>query len=271
MKSKSDSKRQKTVVITGASKGIGLATAKLFAQKGYKVFDLSRSGKTNQVYEHFDCDVTQSDSLTSAREQILQRCNCVDAVICNAGYGISGAVEFTTTQEAKRQFDVNFFGAFDTAKAFLGQMRKQGFGHIVFVGSVAGVFAIPFQAFYSASKSALNALACALKQEVKGFGIKVSVVMPGDTKTEFTAGRQKSVLGQDVYSCMQKSVSLMERDEQKGKSAYFVAKLIYKQATKKRPKILVTAGAGYKTLVFLKRLLPETMSNNIVGGMYCKK
>ena len=142
---------------------------------------------------------------------------------------------------------------------------------MIFVGSVAGTFPIPFQSFYSASKSAVISLASALRQEVKPFGIKVSVVLPGDTKTEFTNYREKSHEGSDVYTRMENSIKRMEKDERNGKSADSVAKVVYRQAVKKRSRVTITVGGSYKALTFLKRILPETFVNNVVGKMYCKK
>ena len=262
---------QKVAVITGASRGIGLVTAKLFYSKGYMVYDLSRSGCDTTWCKHLFCDVVDPNSIKNACDSIVKEVGRIDTLVVNAGYGISGAVEFTSLTDAKKQFDVNFFGAFNSAKAFLPQLRQQGFGSIIFIGSVAGVFYIPFQSFYSATKSALNSLCGALRQEVKEFGIKVSIVLPGDTKTEFSKGRQKSNEGKEVYAKMQKSVSQMEKDEEFGASADCVAKVIYKVANKKHPPLSTTVGFGYKTLVFLKRILPETMINDIIGKIYCKK
>ena len=266
-----DSQQKKVAVITGASKGIGQATAKLFNARGYEVYDFSRSGKDTEWSKHVYCDVTDGDSIQKATQQVLSFCERIDTVVCNAGYGISGAVEFTTEEEAKRQFEVNFFGAFSTAKAFLPTFRKQSYGNLIFVGSVAGTFPIPFQSFYSASKSAVISLASALRQEVKPFGIKVSVVLPGDTKTEFTNYREKSHDGSDVYTRMENSIKRMEKDERNGKSADSVAKVVYCQAVKKRSRVTITVGGSYKVLTFLKRILPETFVNNVVGKMYCKK
>lgn len=266
-----NSQQQKVAVITGASKGIGLATAKIFSQKGYKVYDLSRSGKDNEWCKHIFCDVSRLDSIENAKQIILSENKKIDVLVCNAGYGISGAIEFTTEEDAKKQFDVNFFGAFSTAKSFLSVFRRQKQGKIIFIGSVAGNFAIPFQAFYSASKSALASLACCLRQEVKQFGIKVTIILPGDTQTNFTQYREKSDLGCDVYANMQKSVNRMEKDETQGKSADGVAKVVYRYANKKNPPVAVTVGASYKMLNFVKRILSETFVNDTVGNIYCKK
>ncbi len=258
----------KTAVITGASSGIGFFTAELFAKKGFKVYDLSRSGKDTDSVKHIFCDVTDPKSVSDAFDKIE---GDIDTLILNAGYGISGAIEFTDIAEAKRQFDVNFFGALLCAQAVLPRMRKQNYGNIIFVSSVAAIFSIPFQSFYSASKAAINSLTCALKQEVKPFNIKVSSIMPGDTKTSFTTNRNKNQKGANVYKSLNNSVTAMEKDEQTGVSAQKVAKVIFKQAQKKRPKVLMTVGAKYKLFVLLSKLLPSNFANNVVGGMYCKK
>ena len=114
---------QKVAVITGASRGIGLATAKLFYSKGYVVYDLSRSGSDTAWSKHFYCDVVDPTSIQNACESILNEVNRIDVLVVNAGYGISGSVEFTNLTDAKKQFDVNFFGAFNTAKTFLQQSK----------------------------------------------------------------------------------------------------------------------------------------------------
>ena len=119
-------------------------------------------------------------------------------MINNAGFGISGAIEFTPIEQAKRQLDVNFFGMVNMNHAVIPVMRKQGFGRIVNLSSVAGAIAIPFQAFYSASKAAINSYTMALANEIKPFGVTVCCVQPGDIQTGFTAARQKIVIGDDI-------------------------------------------------------------------------
>ena len=110
----------------------------------------------------------------------------IDVLINNAGFGISGAVEFTGTEEAQRQLDVNFFGMVRMNRQVLPVMRKQGYGRIVNLSSVAGAIPIPFQTYYSASKAAINSYTMALANEVKPFGIQVCCVQPGDIRTGFT-------------------------------------------------------------------------------------
>ncbi|MBQ2441073.1 MAG: SDR family NAD(P)-dependent oxidoreductase, partial [Paludibacteraceae bacterium] len=138
----------KTLLITGGSSGIGQATARLFVDKGWQVFELSRSGKNENGIVHVDCDVTHQDQVRHAVASVLEQTKQIDVLISNAGFGISGSVEFTNSEDLHRQFDVNLFGSIYVVQAVLPVMRSQNFGRIIFVSSVAAIFPIPFQAFY---------------------------------------------------------------------------------------------------------------------------
>ena len=150
------------LIISGGSSGIGKATASLFAERGWRVFELSRHGQSQDGITHIDCDVTSEQSCQAAVAQVLKQTDRIDVVISNAGFGISGAVEFTDIKEAERQMDVNFLGAVRLTQAVLPQLRQQRGGRIIYTSSVAAVLAVPYQSFYSASKAAINALALAL-------------------------------------------------------------------------------------------------------------
>lgn len=258
----------KTMIITGGSSGIGKATAEMFAKNNYKVYELSRHGESTKSITHIDCDVTNSDDCKRAVEQVKKECGIIDVLISNAGMGISGAVEFTDVNEAKKQFDVNFFGALNITQAVLPQMREQRSGKIIFVSSMMAVFSLPFQAFYSASKSAINSLAMALRNEVAPFGIEVCSLMPGDVKTGFTAARKKSLVGCDVYTHMEKAVSTMERDEQNGITPERMARKLLKLANAKHPDAASTVGWMYHLFILLGRLVPTTWAYKIIGKMY---
>ena len=256
------------VIISGGSSGIGKATAVLFAERGWHVFELSRSGADQPGITHVTCDVTSDESVQQAVQTVLKQAKTIDVFISNAGYGISGAIEFTRVEDAKRQMDVNFMGAFRLTKAILPTMREQGYGRIIFTSSVAAVLSIPYQSFYSASKAAINAMALALQNEVRAFGIHVSVLMPGDVATGFTDARDKSVAGEDVYTNIRKAVSTMEHDEQHGMSPLQMAKQLYHIATCRCPKPQYVGGAQYKVFCLLDRILPKRLVNWIVGQLY---
>ncbi len=258
----------KVLLITGGSGGIGRATALLFAKKGWRVYEISRHGKSLDGVEHLDGDVTDFSSLKTAVQQLIDKENHIDTLICNAGYGISGSLEFTEISDASRQFDVNVFGMVRTIQAVLPYMRQRNEGKILVTSSVAAVLPIPYQAFYSASKAAINALVCSLRNEVKDFNIQVSAVMPGDVKTGFTVARQKSEKGAEIYTNMSNAVNVMEKDEQNGLSCEFIAEYFWRIANKKNPKPFYTTGFSYKLFVFLEKLLPKRFSNWVVGKLY---
>lgn len=258
----------KTLVITGGSSGIGRATALLFSAKGWKVYELSRHGVSANGIVHIDCDVTRFDLCQAAVAQVLALESSVDVLISNAGMGVSGPVEFTDEAEMRRQMDVNFFGAVNIAKAVLPQMREQRGGRIIFVTSVAAVFSIPYQSFYSASKAALNTVALALRNEVRPFGISVCCLLPGDVKTGFTDAREKGKEGAEIYPAMNHSVEVMEQDERSGMAPETIASQLWRLANNRLVGIYHVTGWSYKALCLLEKCLPKTFVNWVVGKLY---
>ncbi len=266
---------KRVCVVTGGSSGIGRATAELFAANGYTVYEISRSGEDRKgadgtiLVRHLTADVTKPETLDAAYKGVFEREGALDVLVNNAGFGISGAIEYTDEADAKRQLDVNFFGCVNSVKAALPYLRKGGGKAIVNVSSVAAVFAIPFQAFYSASKAAINEYTLALRNELAPFGFRVSAVQPGDVRTGFTDARKKSAAGEGVYGPkLERAVASMEKDERNGLAPEDVARVIFRQAGKKNPAPLVTVGGKYKVFCFLGKVLPARAANRIVGKLY---
>ncbi len=260
----------KTMIITGGSSGIGKATAELFAKNGYKVYELSRRDPS-EIYDgitHITCDVTNAEACKKAVEQVIAVDGYVDVLISNAGMGISGAVEFTSTEDMRRQMDVNFFGAVNITQAVLPYMRRSKRGKIIYVSSVMGAYGLPFQAFYSASKFAINGFAQSLTNEVRPFGIKVAVLMPGDVKTGFTDARKKELEGTKEYPHMTKAVETMEHDEQHGIAPERMAEKLLQLADSHNPEPTSTVGIMYKVFLFLGRVFPQRLINYVIGKMY---
>jgi short-subunit dehydrogenase len=258
------------VIISGASGGIGLAAANLFYEKGYTVYGLNRTVRDSDTIHYISTDVSWPQSVESAVASIWAREQRIDVLVNNAGFGISGSIEFTRLEDAKKQLDVNFFGTFHCIKAVLPYMRGQKSGCILNVSSVAAVLSIPFQGFYSVSKAAINSLTLALANEVRACGIRVSALMPGDVKTGFTAVREKSMDGSDIYPAMARSIATMEHDEQNGMKPEYIAGLLFKIAGKKRPKPLYTSGFQYQLFVVIAKILPARLVNWLVGLLYAK-
>ena len=189
---------KKVAIVTGGTSGIGRATALALQERGYTVYELSRRAEGMPDIRHIVADITKEETLQAAVEQVLAVEGRLDLVVNNAGFGISGAIEFTDTQEAQRLFDTLFFGMVRMNRCVIPLMRQQGHGRIVNISSVAAPVPIPFQAYYSAGKAAINAYTMALANELRPFGVTVCAVMPGDIKTGFTAARHKIIDGDDI-------------------------------------------------------------------------
>src|SRR5690349_7889041 len=167
---------QQVVLITGASSGVGQSTAQLLSQKGYRVFGTSRNpSRGESAIEMVPLDVRNDDSVTTCVKSVLDKAGHIGVLINNAGYELSGALEETSLEEARSQFDTNFFGVVRMIKAVLPSMRERRQGRIINVGSFSGVSAIPFMGMYSASKFALEGYSDALRMEVAPFNIHVSL------------------------------------------------------------------------------------------------
>ena len=256
-------------IVTGGTSGIGKATALALKASGCTVYEFSRRAQGVEGLHHIAADVTSEDSVRAAVAQVMDAEGRIDILVNNAGFGISGAIEFTSTADAKSLFDVNFFGMVNMNRAVLPVMRQQGGGRIVNMSSVAAPIAIPFQAYYSASKAAVRTYSLALASEVRPFGIEVCVIMPGDIATGFTAARRKSCDGDDVYhGRIARSVAVMEHDEQTGMTAEFAGQFVARRATQKRAKLICTMGHKYALFVFLMRILPTGLATRIVGRIY---
>jgi short-subunit dehydrogenase len=181
---------QKVVLITGASSGIGRATAELLTSRGYRVFGTARNLDTVvplQGVELLPLDLRDDASVECGVETVLRRADRIDVLVNNAGYSVVGAIEETSPSEAQALFDTNVFGVLRMVRAVLPAMRRQGSGTIVNTSSVLGFLPAPFMGLYASSKHALEGLSESLDHEVRGFGIRVVLVEPGFTKTQFGA------------------------------------------------------------------------------------
>ena len=254
------------VVVTGSSKGIGRALAEMYHRNGYEVFGLARTS-CEASFNQIACDVSSFESVSGAIAEIIRRTGRIDALVNNAGYGISGAIENVSLADSRAITDVNFLGVFHCVKAVLPHLRESR-GKIINVASVAALLPIPFQAFYSATKSAVYAFTLALKNEVAPFGVEVCCILPGDAKSAFTANRKKGD-AEGVYAdAAARSVSVMEKDEQGGMSARFVAEKIYAVSRRKRLPLMKVIGFKYQVLYGLSCLFPTCVVNAVIRRMY---
>lgn len=261
----------KVAIVTGGSSGIGRATAQELVKSGCTVYELSRRTIPIPGVTHISADVTDEMQVVSAIESILSVEGRIDILVNNAGFGISGAAEMTDSKASHSQLEVNLFGMDNMIRAVLPTMRHQGCGRIICLSSIAGILPIPFQLWYSVSKSAIASYCLALANEVRPFNITVCAILPGDIATGFTDARIKSESGDDIYSGrILRSVSGMEHDERNGMLPEQAGRIIAKYALKKNSRPLIAIGFSYRCIALMAKLLPRRLSNRIVGYLYAR-
>ncbi len=263
----------KVVLITGASSGIGKSIANFLSEKGMVVYGTSRTQKEadSLPYKMLALDVLNVNSIQKAVAEIIKNEERIDVLINNAGMGITGAIEDTPTEEMKRAFNTNLFGAVDVMKVVLPQMRKQKSGKIINVTSIAGYMGLPFRGVYSATKGALELITEATRMEVKQFGIQMVNVAPGDFATNIAAGRYHTpVFENSAYKkSYQENLDLMDAHVDGGMNPIEMAKAVYSIIENKNPKIHYKVGGFMeKFSIFLKRILSDKMYEKLLMNHY---
>lgn len=257
----------KTVLITGASAGIGYAAAELLLKNGYRVYAGARRVEKMRGLEYlgakvFPLDVTDAASVKSALELVLKDGGRLDALVNNAGYGAHGALEDVPVEEARRQFEVNLFGPALLTQLALPGLRAAGGGTIINISSIAGRLTMPTGGWYHASKYALEAYSDALRLETAQFGVKVVLIEPGPIRTEWD---NTALVNLEKYSGGGVYGPLVRRLTEKFRSGYrsgapgpeAVAAVILKVLETKRPAARYIVPFKASVIVFLKWLLPD--------------
>ncbi len=249
------------ILITGITSGFGRAMAKKLAAEGHKVYGTYR--KDSEPLEgvtYIKCEVTDDAQAEAAVKQVLDAEGRIDVFINNAGMGIGGPLEFSSLEDARRQMDVNWMGMVRFLHWVVPAMRKQGSGRIITFSSIGGLMGLPYQGLYSASKYAIEGYCEALRLELRGTGISVTVIEPGDFSTNFTAQR-KSVAGPEVaaaYPTYARSLASIEHDENNGlKPEYLAAKIAKIVKAKRPPYKKIIASPLQKLSVFVKHIVPR--------------
>jgi short-subunit dehydrogenase len=259
---------KKVILVTGASSGLGLATAKALQAQGHTVYGTSRDAKKikDVPFKPLSMDVTDDASVNAAIDTIIKAEGKIDVLINNAGNGITGPLYAMPVEIAKKQFEVNFFGVVRVSSAVLPGMIEKGQGMVINIGSLAGLFGLPYQGLYSASKFAIEGYSESLRMELRTTGIKVVVVNPGDFKTDFTASREKvpfPLKNEKLNGEYNAAVAAMEKDESIGADPSKLAAELVKIVDKSNPKHNYLVGAlGQTIAVTLKSILP--------GGLFVK-
>jgi short-subunit dehydrogenase len=254
---------EKVVLITGASSGIGQATARLLSQRHFKVFGTSRNPASAEIIptvEMLPLDVCNSDSVQACVEAVYSRLGRVDVLINNAGYELACALEELSSGEAIAQFETNFFGVVRMVNAVLPSMRRQKRGHIINVSSLAGLSPIPFLGIYSASKFALEGYTEALRLEVKPFNIHVSLTEAGFLKTPMMNNRQVGANRISEYDpWRQRALEAIRASEEKGPGPELVAETLLEIISSNTPRLRYLIGPQAKSVARLRRFLPAAM------------
>jgi NAD(P)-dependent dehydrogenase (short-subunit alcohol dehydrogenase family) len=258
------------VLITGASAGIGLACADRMHRRGWNVFGASRRGTSPGGWTPMVMDVDSDRSVAAGLASVLAEHHRIDAVVAGAGWGLAGAAEQTPVTDAHEQLETNFWGAVRVVQGALPIMRRQRRGRIILISSIGGVVAIPFQAFYSASKFALEGYGEALAYEIAPFNIQVTMVEPGNVRTEFTERRREvgAPGGDDAYSsAVAKAISTMAADEANGVPPDQVAAVVQRVLESRHPPRRVSVGKFDERIgIMAKRLMPYRLFERAAKG-----
>ncbi len=261
---------KKNIFITGTSSGIGKTIAEHLTDKGHQVIGSSRKKDAfNTKFDTLILDVTIDKSVEEASLKAIEKLTTIDVLINNAGYGVFGPIENTTIDEAKQQFETNYFGVLRMINAVIPHMKRNGGGLIINISSMGGLIGLPFQGHYSASKFALEGLLEALRIELSPFNIMVININPGDFKTSFTANRKQiNTVSQDYQERMEQFLKLYEADEENGSDPIIISKLLEQLINKDKGfKVRYVVGKSSQTMgVGLKRIL----GNDLFEKIMCK-
>ena len=255
-----DIMQSKTALVTGASSGIGEATAKRLVMAGYKVYGTSRrAAKASQrSFELLPLDVTSDESVQATVAEVLRLEGRIDLLVNNAGFGIApAAAEESSIEQARSIFETNFFGIVRMTRAVVPHMRRQRAGRIVNIGSVLGFLPMPYAALYAATKHAVEGYSESLDHELRTRGIRVSVIEPAYTKTQFDANFLEADSKLDEYHEIRASLrktltEVMAAADDPG----VVADVVLEAASAARPKLRYTAGVRAGRLRMLRRFAP---------------
>lgn len=268
---------KKVVLITGASSGIGKATARQLLSDGYIVYGAARrvekmSDLADEEVNIIKMDVTDDASMVRGVDRIIEEQGRIDVLVNNAGYGSYGAIEDVDITEAKRQFEVNLFGAARLTQLVLPHMRGNRYGKIINISSIGGKIYTPLGGWYHATKHALEVLSDCLRFETKQFGIDVIVIEPGGIKTEWgdiAADHLLETSGDTVYSKLSTKVAELMQSMYRNpriSDPKIIARTISKALASRNPRTRYAAGYLAKVYLFFRRILPDRKFDNMLAS-----
>jgi short-subunit dehydrogenase len=264
----------KVILVTGASSGIGLACATALQAKGHTVYGSSRdiSRIKSVSFKPIELDVTDDASVKAAIDKIIKAEGKIDVLVNNAGNGVTGPAYAMPVEFAKKQFEVNFFGVVQVSSAVLPKMIEAKQGTVINMSSLAGLFGLPYQGLYSASKYAIEGYSQSLRMELRNTGVKVVILNPGDFKTDFTQNRQKvpfPIKNEQLEKEYNSAVASMEKDESVGASPEVIGKKVCQIVDSSSPAPRYLVGAFGQTIaVTLKAILPNGLFEKLMNDHY---
>jgi short-subunit dehydrogenase len=265
---------KKVILVTGASSGIGLASANALQAKGHTVYGCSRDLKrlSSVSFKPVEMDVTDDASVKAAIDKIIKAEGRIDVLINNAGNGVTGPAYAMPVESAKKQFDVNFFGVVRVSSEVIPRMIAAGQGLVVNMSSLAGLFGLPYQSMYSASKYAIEGYSQSLRMELRNTGVKVVLINPGDFKSDFTQNREKvpfPIKNEKLEKEFNMAVASMEKDESVGANPDVIGKKLCQIVDSSSPAPRYLVGAFGQTIAAtLKTVLPNGLFEKLMNDHY---
>jgi short-subunit dehydrogenase len=264
--------QQKTAFLTGASSGIGKAAAAALAKAGYRVIGTSRNARPDEMRDGIRmiaCDVTSDPSVATAVALAQSELGHIDLLVNNAGFGVTGAAEESSIAQVRSLFETNFHGVVRVTNAVLPIMRAQRGGRVLNVGSALGFIPAPYNAYYSATKHALEGYSESLDHEMRAFGVRVAVIQPAATRTSFESSTFPADAPLDAYDASRKKyLAAYERAMAAADNAESVAETIVLAARDKTPRLRYPSGKAAQQVAFARRFLPRPLFDKILRKQF---
>lgn len=258
--------KDRVAVITGASRGIGLAIARNLHSQGVIVYDISRNFKANpEIKMTYTADVNDNKSVEFILGKIYQDEGHIDIFINNAGFGIAGAIDNASSYNIYALVNTNLAAVINLSRIAIPYLKKSK-GRLINISSVGGIIPLPYQAVYSATKAGVEIFSKAIANEVKSDGVQVMTILPGDVKTSFTAARVVET-GKDDKKA-ERAIKKAEKEEQNGMTPEKVAKVVVKNIKKRKMPLRKTIGGVYKLIIFASRFCSTRFLNWLVRKIY---